>query len=78
MTPAMVGRSFTTEIQRVELFIANRVLCYLNGAETFGGQDSAEREQVSPGLVFAFKLNSFGWGFADIRNVPRMRSLNRG
>lgn len=35
MTPAMVGRSFTTEIQRVELFIANRLLSYLNEAETF-------------------------------------------
>lgn len=28
-----------------------------------GGQDSAEREQVSPGLLFALKLNSVGWGF---------------
>lgn len=27
------------------------------------GQDSAEREQVSPGLLFALKLNSIGWGF---------------
>lgn len=72
VTPAVVGRSYTTEIQRAVPFVTNRALCYLNGARRSGGQDSAEREQVSPGLVFALKLNSVWVG------LPPTPGMHRG
>jgi len=56
----MVGRSFTTE--RVKQFITIYEPT-LSAPRHSSGQDSAEREQVSPGLLFALKLNSTGWGF---------------
>lgn len=71
MTPAMIGRSHTTEFQRVVPFITNRALCYRSGARRSGGQDSAEREQVSPGLVFALKLNSVWVGFHPTSGMHR-------
>lgn len=38
-------------------------LVLISARRRSSGQDSAEREQVSPGLLFALKLNSIGWGF---------------
>lgn len=51
----------------VVLYTPSAVLTALDG-----GQDSAEREQVSPGLVFALKLNSVWVG------LPPTPGMHRG